>query len=55
MLGKMTFYVVILAMFKFTVIKDCAGHMAIDFGFPGTYKRILKKKIFGQLKFNFTT
>ncbi len=52
---EMTFYVVILAMFKFTVIKGCAGHMAIDFGFPGTYKRILKKKIFGQLKFNFTT
>ena len=54
-LGKMTFYVVILAISKFTVISHCAGHMAIEFGFPGTYKRILKKKIFGQLKFNFTT
>ena len=54
-LGKMTFYVVIWAISEFTVISHCAGHMAIEFGFPGTNKRILKKKIFGQLKFNFTT
>ena len=54
-LEKMTFYIVILAMFKFTVISHCAGHMAIEFALLGTYKIIPKRQNFGQIKFNFTT
>ena len=46
---------VILAVFKFTVISQCAGHMAIKFAPLGTFKIIPKRKNFGQIKFNFTT
>ena len=52
---KITFYVVILAMFKFTVINDCKGHGAIDFGYPGTYKVILKRQKLRQVGLKFTT
>ena len=52
---KMTFYVVILAMFKFTVILPVAAHMGIVLGPLGTYKIILKSQKFGQSWFNFTT
>ena len=52
---KMTFYVVILAMFKFRVINNCKGHGAIDFVYPGTYKVILKRQKFGQVSSKFTT
>ena len=49
----MTFYIVILAMFKFTVINDCKGHGAIDFVYPGTYKVILRRQKFGQVRSKF--
>ena len=32
-------HVVIITMIKFTVISHCSGNMAIEFGFPGTYKK----------------
>ena len=51
----MTFYVVILAMFNFTVVNDRKGHGAIDFVYPGTYKVILKRQKFGQVSSKFTT
>ena len=51
----MTFYVVILAMFNFTVVNDCKGHGAIDFVYPGTYKVILKRQKFGQVSSKSTT
>ena len=54
-LEKMTFYIVILAIFKFTVMQSSAGHMAIEFALLGTYKIIPKRKNFGRIKFNFTT
>ena len=54
-LEKMAFYIVILAKFKFTVINDCKGHGAIDFGYPGTYKVILKRQKFRQVSTTFTT
>ena len=54
-LAKMTFYVVILAMFKFTVILPVAAHMGIVLGPLGTYKIILKSQKFSQSWFNFTT
>ena len=54
-LEKMTFYLVIFAMFKFTVISHCAGHMAIKFALLGTYEITTKRKNFGWIKFNFTT
>ncbi len=52
-LDKMTFYLVILAIFKFSVISHCAGHMAIEFALLGTFKIIPKGKNFGRIKFNF--
>ena len=51
----MTFYVVILGMFKFTVVNDRKGHGAIDFVYPETYKVILKKQKLGQVSSKFTT
>ena len=54
-LEKMTFYVVILAMFKFTVIMPISANMGIVLGPLGTYKIILKSQKFGQSWFNFTT
>ena len=50
---KMTFYVVILAMFNFTVVNDRKGHGAIDFVYPGTYKVILRRQKFGQVRSKF--
>ena len=52
---KISFYLVFLAIFYYSVISDIAGHLAIEFMMSGTYMIILKKKIFGQIKFNFTT
>ena len=54
-LEKMAFYIVILAIFEFTVISHIAGHMAIEFALLGTYKDIPKRKNFGRIKSNFTT
>ena len=51
----MTFYVVILAMFKFTGIMPIPTHMGIVLGLLGTYKIILKWQKFGQLCSKFTT
>ena len=52
---NMTNFVLILVMFKFTVVSDCTGHVAVDFEYPRTYKSSQQKKILNQLKFNFTT
>ena len=49
----MTFYVVILGMCKFTVVNDRKGHGAIDFVYPGTYKVILRRQKFGQVRSKF--
>ena len=54
-LEKMTFYVVILAMFKFTVIMPLPAHMVIELELLGTYKIILKSQKLEQPLFNFTT
>jgi len=48
----MTLYTVILAMFKFTVISPCAGHMPVEFALLGTFKIIPKRKNFSGIKFN---
>ena len=50
---KMTFYVVILGMCKFTVVNDRKGHGVIDFVYPGTYKVILRRQKFGQVRSKF--
>ena len=52
---KNSFYLVFLVIFYYSVISDSAGHLAIEFIMSGTYIIILEKKIFGQIKFNFTT
>ena len=52
---KITFYLVFLAIFNYSVISDIAGHLAIEFMMPGAYIIILKKKIFPQINLNFTT
>ena len=52
-LEKMAISVVILSMFKFTVVKDRKGHGAIDFVYPGTYKVILRRQKFGQVRSKF--
>ena len=49
----MTFYVVILGMCKFTVVNDRKGHGVIDFVYPGTYKVILRRQKFGQVRSKF--
>ena len=54
-LEKLHFYVVILAMFKFTVIMPISANMGIVLGPLGTYKIILKSQKFSQSWFNFTT
>jgi len=51
----MTFYVVILAMFKFTGIMPIPTHMGIVLGLLRTYKIILKRQKFGQICSKFTT
>ena len=52
---KISFYLVFLAIFYYSVISDSAGHLAIEFMMPGAYIIILKKKIFPQINLNFTT
>ena len=52
---KISFYLVFLAIFYYSVISDSAGHLAIKFMMSGAYIIILKKKIFPQINLNFTT
>ena len=54
-LQKMTFYIVILAMFNFIVIMPLPADLGIVLGLPGTYKIILEKQKFPRVSFNFTT
>ena len=54
-LQKMTFYIVILAMFNFIVIMPLLADMGIVLGLPGTYKIILERQKFSRGLFNFTT
>ena len=54
-LQKMTFYIVILAMFNFIVIMPLPADMGIVLGLPGTYKIILERQKFPRGSFNFTT
>jgi len=52
---KMTFYIMILAMFNFIVIMPLPADMGIGLGLPGTYKIILQRQKFPQLSSKFTT
>ena len=54
-LEKMTFYIMILAMFNFIVIMPLPADMGIGLGLPGTYKIILERQKFPQLSSKFTT
>ena len=54
-LGKMTFYIVVLAMFNFIVIMPLPADMGTVLGLPGTYKMILERQKFPHGSFNFTT
>ena len=54
-LEKMAFYIVILAMFEFIVIRPLQADMGIVLGLPGTYKIILEKQKFPRVSFIFTT
>ena len=40
-------------MCKFTVVNDRKGHGVIDFVYPGTYKVILRRQKFGQVRSKF--
>ena len=54
-LTKMLFYVVILALFKITVIRRLHRHRLLQFVIQGTYEIILEWQIFPQITFKFTT
>ena len=53
--AKITFYIMILAMFNFIVIMPLPADMGIGLGLPGTYKIILERQKFPQLSSKFTT
>ena len=54
-LEKMTFYIMILAMFNFIVIMLLPADMGIGLGLPGTYEIILERQKFPQRSSKFTT
>ena len=54
-MDKISFYLLFLAIFYYSVISDIAGHLAIEFIMSGAYTIILKKIFFPQINLNFTT